>query len=220
LKLHAPALLQSPKPALHEATPQTPATQFGVPPFAGQARPQALQFRESELVFVSQPFSGLRSQSWKPAAQVGWHVATAGAGFTTHSVSPCWLVQAAPHAAQSLSVPSAVSQPSSGRPLQLAKPGAQDSSQPSPSGHAGVGVGSSRTRKSGKLQERTTANPNIARGEPNGKRDCCWITKRGPSTAETNKLSSLEPRPPPVRPEACSPADFRDAYIGDAVQVR
>ena len=62
---------QSPRPGLHVETPQTPPTQFGVPPAAGHTFPHVLQLLMSELVLVSQPLFGLPSQFLNPAEQVG-----------------------------------------------------------------------------------------------------------------------------------------------------
>ncbi len=62
---------QLPRPGLHVETPQTPPTQFGVPPVAGQTLPHVLQLLTSEFVFVSQPLFGLPSQFLKPAEHVG-----------------------------------------------------------------------------------------------------------------------------------------------------
>ncbi len=61
---------QSPKPVLHEATRQAPATQAAMPLLIAQAAPQAPQFDGSLPMLSSQPLAGLRSQSAKPALQV------------------------------------------------------------------------------------------------------------------------------------------------------
>jgi hypothetical protein len=53
---------QSPCGDVHEATPQTPPTQFGVPPAAEQTCAQVPQLLTSELVCVSQPLLALASQ--------------------------------------------------------------------------------------------------------------------------------------------------------------
>jgi hypothetical protein len=55
---------QSAEPPGQLATPQTPATQFGVaPPTAGQTLPHVAQLRASTSGFTSQPFATLASQS-------------------------------------------------------------------------------------------------------------------------------------------------------------
>jgi hypothetical protein len=64
---------QSPRPGLHVETPQTPPTQFGVPPADGQTLPHVLQLLTSVFVLVSQPLFGLPSQFLDPAEQVGTH---------------------------------------------------------------------------------------------------------------------------------------------------
>jgi hypothetical protein len=62
---------QSPSPGLHDETPQTPPTQFGVPPVAGHTFPHVLQLLTSVFVLVSHPLFGLPSQFLNPAEQVG-----------------------------------------------------------------------------------------------------------------------------------------------------
>jgi hypothetical protein len=56
--------LQSPRPALQLEMPQTPATQFAVPPVDGQTLPQVEQFDTLVCVFTSQPLDATPSQSW------------------------------------------------------------------------------------------------------------------------------------------------------------
>jgi hypothetical protein len=56
--------LQSPRPVLQLEMPQTPATQFAVPPVDGQTFPHALQFDTLVCVFTSQPLDAMPSQSW------------------------------------------------------------------------------------------------------------------------------------------------------------
>ena len=80
--------LQSPKPGLHVETPQTPPTQFGVPPAAGQTLPHTPQLLMLVAVFVSQPFRGLPSQSPEPAEHAGTQVPA------VHAVVPFEFVQA------------------------------------------------------------------------------------------------------------------------------
>jgi hypothetical protein len=58
--------LQSASPAPQADTPQVPATQFGVPPLAEQARLQVPQFSTLVAVLVSQPFARSVSQLSKP----------------------------------------------------------------------------------------------------------------------------------------------------------
>jgi len=86
----APTFSQSPNPGLHEETPHCPAWQCGVPPFAGQANAQLPQCVESELMSVSHPFAGSRSQSAKPTAQVGVHARLPAWTSPVQVVSP-WL---------------------------------------------------------------------------------------------------------------------------------
>ena len=72
-------------------------------------------------IFVSQPLLSLLSQLMKPAAQLGVHANEPGE--PEQVVPPCALLQALPHAAQLLTVPSVVSQPAAA--VQSAKPAAQ-----------------------------------------------------------------------------------------------
>lgn len=96
----APTFSQSPKPGLHEETPHCPARQCGVPPFDGQVKAQLPQWVESELMSVSQPLSGSRSQSAKPTAQVGVHASVPAWTSPVHAVSPCALRHSTPHPPQ------------------------------------------------------------------------------------------------------------------------
>jgi hypothetical protein len=91
---HAPPT--SEKPALHEATPQTPAAQEAVPLVAVQALPQRPQFATLVRVSASQPLVALPSQSAKPVAQVLTHadatheaVAFARMGHTVPQAPQC-----------------------------------------------------------------------------------------------------------------------------------
>jgi hypothetical protein len=101
----APLPSQFPRPELHDETPHTPPTQFGVPPPVGQMLPQVLQLLTSVFVLVSQPLFGLPSQSLKPAAQVGTQAPA------VQVVVPFRLVQETVHDPQFAVVLSGVSQP-------------------------------------------------------------------------------------------------------------
>jgi hypothetical protein len=57
-----PAPEHAPFPAGHVAVPQTPPTQFGVPPDAGQTWPHMPQLLTSDDSFASQPFESKPSQ--------------------------------------------------------------------------------------------------------------------------------------------------------------
>lgn len=107
---------QLPKPGLHVDTPQTPPTQFGVPPDAGQMLPHVLQLFTSELVFVSQPLFGLPSQFLNPAEHVGTHAPP------VQAVVPLAFVHWTPQAPQLVTVVIAVSHPFLALPSQLPKP--------------------------------------------------------------------------------------------------
>lgn len=63
--------LQSAKSGfVHTTLEQTPLTQLSIaPPFVLQAKPQPPQLAVLVLMFVSQPFAALWSQSPKPAVQ-------------------------------------------------------------------------------------------------------------------------------------------------------
>jgi hypothetical protein len=110
--------LQSPKPLLHEETPQVPATQFGVPPDTGQTFPQVPQLLMLVAVLVSHPLFGLPSQLPKPELQAGVHTPD------TQEFVPLVAEQATPHAPQSVAVVIGVSQPFLGSPSQFANPAA------------------------------------------------------------------------------------------------
>jgi hypothetical protein len=107
---------QSPRPGLQVETPQTPPTQFGVPPDAGQTLPQVLQLLTSEFVFVSQPLFGLPSQFLNPAEHVGTQAPP------VQAVVPLAFVHWTPQAPQLVTVVIAVSQPFLALPSQLPKP--------------------------------------------------------------------------------------------------
>jgi len=81
-----------------------------VVPVSMQALPQPPQFAVEVLVLVSQPLSGLKSQSEKLAGlQLGTQPPIEPS--KVHDVVPCALVQAVPHAPQWLVVVRSVSQP-------------------------------------------------------------------------------------------------------------
>ena len=106
---------QLPRPALHEETPQTPPTQFGVPPVAGQMFPHVLQLFTSVFVLVSQPLFGLPSQSLNPAEHVGTQAPA------VHVVEPFVFVHALPQMPQFVVVVRDASQPFRALPSQLPK---------------------------------------------------------------------------------------------------
>jgi hypothetical protein len=96
---------QSPRPALQTLMPQTPLTQFAVPPVLGQTLPHVLQLLTSEVTFASQPLFGLPSQSLKPALHVGTHAPA------VQVVDPCAFTHAMPQPPQFVVVFVGVSQP-------------------------------------------------------------------------------------------------------------
>jgi hypothetical protein len=112
----APLPSQLPRPEPHDETPQTPATQFGVPPEGGQMLPQVLQLLTSVLVFVSQPLFALPSQFLNPALQVGTQAPA------VQVVVPFGLLHVTPQAPQFEVVFSGVSQPLRVLPSQSPKP--------------------------------------------------------------------------------------------------
>jgi hypothetical protein len=105
--------LQSPKPAAQLATPQTPPTQFGVPPAAEQTLPQAPQL-VTLLSDVSQPLLAMPSQSAYPAAHDGTQVPDG------QLVVPLALVHVTPQAPQLVTLLSDASQPLPALPSQSA----------------------------------------------------------------------------------------------------
>jgi hypothetical protein len=107
---------QSPRPALQLEMPQTPPTQFAVPPVEGHTLPQFVQLLTSVLTFVSQPLFGLPSQLLKPDAHVGTHTPA------EHVVLPFEFPHVAPHAPQFAVLLRGVSQPFLALPSQLPKP--------------------------------------------------------------------------------------------------
>ena len=100
------SLSQFAKFALQLMIAQLPVAQVAVALALLHDAPQAPQF-VSELSCVSQPLSLLPSQSPQPIAQVG------SQPVAPQAVLPWALVQASPHARQSLVVPSRVSHPAS-----------------------------------------------------------------------------------------------------------
>ena len=110
----------------------------GTPPDAGQVWSQLLQCPGSPLMFVSQPFSELLSQSAYPLAQAAkWHFPA------THEAVPCANAQPKPHLPQlveSLSV--FTSQPSDVLPLQSAHPVLHPFMEQTPERHDALALGS------------------------------------------------------------------------------
>jgi hypothetical protein len=111
--------LQSPYGLVHDETPHTPATQFGVPPDTGHTCPQLPQLLMLVAVLVSQPLFGFPSQLPKPELQAGTHTPA------VHAFVPFAAVHATPHAPQFVAVLIGVSQPFFGSPSQFAYPAAQ-----------------------------------------------------------------------------------------------
>jgi hypothetical protein len=91
---------QSPKPAAHAATPQTPPTQAAIALAGAHPRPHAPQWAAVTRVSTSQPLAASPSQSPKPAAQSGaqrpaTHRAVALAGAPQErSQAPQWAASA------------------------------------------------------------------------------------------------------------------------------
>jgi hypothetical protein len=127
---------QSPKLAVHAPIAQVPVAQVAVAFVREQLDPQPPQFT-SVVMGVSQPLGSTASQSPKPGR---------------HEVHPHMPVEqsatawdrrhATPHPVQSVSVPSGVSQPSSGIMLQSAKPGSQLATAHAPLVQVGRAFGS------------------------------------------------------------------------------
>jgi hypothetical protein len=98
------AALQSANPAAQLLSVQVPVAQLALAFGNEQATPHAPQAPRVRML-VSQPLSGMPSQSLKPASQVG------AQPLAVQLVAPWALLQLSPQAVQLLSVPSAVSQP-------------------------------------------------------------------------------------------------------------
>jgi hypothetical protein len=110
-----PVPAQLPSPGWHEAKPQTPAMQFGVPPAEGQTAPQPPQLFTSEARTASQPFDSIPSQLAYPALHTMPHEEP------LHVAVPCCALQVVPHAPQLLGeVLVSVSQPFAAMPSQSA----------------------------------------------------------------------------------------------------
>ena len=113
----AAAPSQSPKPVAHAATAQAPAAHVGAALAKVHTVAHAPQWVAVTRVSVSQPLSGLLSQSPKPPAQVPTtHTPARQAGVAPAGEGHRW-----PQAPQfSMSLSTRVSQPLSARMSQLA----------------------------------------------------------------------------------------------------
>ena len=114
------AEVQSANPALQLTSVQPPEEQEVVAFGRVQSTPQAPQL-VGELRLLSQPLSGLLSQSSKPGSHTG--AQSKLPALRSQLLLPCALLQVLPQEAQLLVVPSWVSQPAVA--LQSAKPSAQ-----------------------------------------------------------------------------------------------
>jgi hypothetical protein len=127
---------QSPKPALHDATPQRPPAQLGAPLATAQDRPQAPQLPVEVPVLVSQPLAASPSQFPNPGAQVMPQAPDAQVAV------PFALLHARPQAPQLVGATRrSTSQPLAGLPSQSPKPTLQAATVHRPEPQAATALG-------------------------------------------------------------------------------
>lgn len=125
---------QSAKPAVQLLWAQIPVAQEALAFGKEQNTPHAPQSVNVRML-VSQPLSGMPSQSLKPASHVGEQP------LAVQLVAPCALLHASPHAVQLATVPSWVSQPVAA--VQSAKPALQLLAEHTPPPHDSLEFGMS-----------------------------------------------------------------------------
>jgi hypothetical protein len=138
--LEHPLPEQLPNCGLHEATPQTPAMQLGVPLVAWQTCPHALQSFTSEPRAASQPLASEPSQFENPGLHVIPHVEFAHVGVP---FCPLHVLPQPPQFAGEVLV--STSQPFAGLPSQSANGGVQLTMVQAPLEHPAVAFGRLQT---------------------------------------------------------------------------